>query len=97
MDEVKKMLHERKESYGTFMENARFIQFVMRELERTPNWKSMTTVHKEAIHMILHKLARLCCGSEWHEDSAKDIVGYSRLLYNWIESGGKRTWEKEDG
>lgn len=46
----------------------------------TPNWEGLSFDKKEALEMIVHKIARILNGDPNHKDSWQDIVGYAELV-----------------
>ena len=86
MSDVNATLAQREKTHGSFEVHANITQRLKRVLEDSPNWAGLPDVHKEALGMILHKIARLCCGDHMHLDSAHDIAGYARLIETFIEA-----------
>lgn len=77
-------LNERKSTYGDFENVAEMTQgllFVMGQY----GYESMPDMHKEAIHMICSKMARIVNGDHNHLDSWHDICGYAKLIENNIK------------
>jgi hypothetical protein len=52
------------------------------------NASALQDYHKEAIHMIIHKLSRMVNGDPNYLDGPRDIVGYAQLLYKEVENNG---------
>ena len=77
---IEATLNERYSRYGTFEDNANITQELMEIIERSPNFHKFTKQHKEAIHMIFHKISRMACGDPFYIDNVHDIVGYAKLL-----------------
>ena len=81
-DETDKLLSEREKTHGdaaeTFEVGIDLVSIVVHTC-------SPLRPHHFAIINILHKIARILCGS-YHEDHWNDIEGYARL--------GKRIQEK---
>lgn len=80
MSDVAKVLEERRQTHGSFAENARLTQHLMLALRTGRNWDRLTDIQKEALHMIMHKIARLMSGDPTHHDVFVDIVGYAKLM-----------------
>jgi len=77
-DDLDTMLTERGKRYGDFADHARVTQDILRALfAEAPQ---LTNVHREALHMIAHKLGRIVCGDPDYVDSWHDIAGYARLV-----------------
>lgn len=82
---IVKTLAERQSTYGDFSKVAEMTQgllFVMSQY----GYSDMPDTHKESIHMIASKLARIVNGDNNHLDSWHDIGGYSKLIENLIKS-----------
>ena len=85
MTDVTKTLKERGSRYGGFSENARLTQGLMALIEAHWNGDAMPAEHKEALHMICHKISRITCGDEWYDDNLHDIAGYAKLLEEYVK------------
>ncbi len=83
--DVTKTLEQRGGRYGTFEDNARITQKFMKALSEGTNFESLSDVHKEAYHMILHKICRSVNGDPWYEDNIHDVIGYAKLLEDYIQ------------
>jgi len=81
---INKTLTERGGKYGSFADNARIAQELMGVLETAPNYNKLAMTHKEALHMICHKMARMVCGDCMYADNPHDIAGYATLLEEWM-------------
>ncbi len=84
MQDINNTLEERGSKYGTIYNNARTTQGLMRVLEHAPNYHLLTDVHKECLHMIMHKVSRMVCGDTMYSDNPHDIGGYAKLLEEWM-------------
>ena len=73
-------LQERKDRYGSFANQAKITQVLKAVMVDTPNWKELTYDKKEALEMIMHKVARILNGDPEYHDSWHDIVGYAKLV-----------------
>ncbi len=85
-DNIEKTLVERGGRYGGFSCNARMAQDLNDTLKASPNYNALTREHREAFHMIFHKMARCCCGDPMYLDNIHDIVGYAQLLEEFLIS-----------
>ena len=83
-NKINKTLEERGGRYGSFECNAETTQKLMDVLRQHPNWEKLSNPHKEAYHMIFHKMARSICGDPMYNDNTHDIVGYAKLLEDYI-------------
>lgn len=73
-------LVERNKRYGTFSKQAEISQELQRVVAHYGGYKKMAPYQREAINMILHKLARIINGDANYDDSWRDIAGYSQLV-----------------
>ena len=81
---INKTLETRGSKYGAFSDNARITQQLEDVIKTAPNYDKLHNEHKEAFHMILHKISRSVCGDPMYADNAHDIVGYAQLLEDFI-------------
>lgn len=71
-------LKARKARYGDFTDHAAYAQRLKMVCRSAPSWGLMTTVHQEALDMIMHKIARALCGDPDYADTWHDIAGYAK-------------------
>jgi len=83
--EVRSLLEARKETHGSFTENAHISQGLQEVVAMGTKWPNMTPVQKEATRVICAKIARICTGDPNHKDSWDDIAGYAILAADRIE------------
>ena len=83
MDDITATLAQRGNRYGTFEDNARLTQALMATALGAAK-SELSNMHKEALHMIFHKVARMCSGDQWYADNPHDIAGYATLLEEYI-------------
>ena len=81
-ESVNDMLQDRISVYGDFASQADISQCLKHIVQSEANWKKMNYVQKEAIELILHKIARIMNGNPYYIDSWRDLVGYSQLVVN---------------
>lgn len=81
---IEETLKERGSRYGSFKDNAQITQGLMDVLKNAPKFNELHPMHKEAFHMIFHKIARCVCGDIMYVDNAHDIVGYAKGLENYL-------------
>jgi len=88
MTNVSATLAQRGNRYGTIENNATLTQTLMDEVlvAAMRSGQVLTPVHKECLHMILHKVSRMVCGDQFYEDNPHDIAGYATLLEAFINS-----------
>ena len=86
------ILSDRGRRYGSFAGHAAISQslqqvvadgFTKREDGKTI--EDMTPSQREALFMILHKVARIVNGDFNYDDSWRDIAGYATLVVNELE------------
>lgn len=83
--ETNEILTERGSIYGAFEDNARITQAMYIAAMTGTNVDILAHAHREAIHMILHKISRIVNGNPNHVDSWDDIAGYAKLVSNYIQ------------
>ena len=80
MKNTKELLEERNTTHGAFTGNAQVAQELKDIIHCTDNYNFyMTAVHKEALDMICHKIARICNGDPTFDDHWDDLAGYAQL------------------
>ena len=82
--EIDTTLDVRKKNYGDFEDNSRITQSLYNVIKTAPNYDKLSNEHKEAFHMIFHKIARCVCGDCMYVDNIHDITGYSTLLEKYL-------------
>jgi len=79
------ILEERGTTHGNFTDNAEIAQRMKRVVRDGVMWNECTPVQKEAIDMILHKIARAVSGNPNYNDHWDDIAGYATLVSDRID------------
>lgn len=83
-------LANRKKQYGELEPLCNIVQGLEGVLkDNYKDYECLPSVHKEIIHMIFHKIARLVNGNNYHIDTAHDITGYAKLLEDYIREQNK--------
>jgi hypothetical protein len=82
---TEQILAERQTTHGNFTDNADISQHLKRIVRSGLVYNEMTNVQKEAIDMILHKIARAVSGNPHFTDHYADIAGYATLVVNDTE------------
>jgi len=82
---VESILTERAKTHGDFTDNARIAQDLKRIVHTQVGWDKLTDVQREALHMILHKIARIMGGNPNVKDHWDDIAGYAKLASERIK------------
>lgn len=83
---INEMLDGRANRYGSFEGHARISQALKRAMQDSPNWQRLTDVQKEGLEMVQHKIARMLNGDPLYLDNVIDIVGYSTLVKDVMET-----------
>lgn len=73
-------LADRGKLYGVFKEQAAIIQDIKAIMRNTKRWGDMRNDQREALEMIISKIARILNGDPDYVDSWHDIAGYARLV-----------------
>ena len=81
---IEKVLAERGSRYGEFVDHAFITQSIKRAMENSLNWKRLSDDMKEALEMIAHKMGRILNGDPEYIDSWTDIVGYAKLVEDYL-------------
>lgn len=80
---VDKILDQRHETYGAFMDVAA-VSCMLRAIIRDRHPDLMAD-QEEALTMICNKIARIVNGDPNHIDSWKDLAGYATLVSDRLE------------
>jgi hypothetical protein len=88
MSDVEKTLAERGKRYGDFSGHSE-ISIALKDVVRSYDG-NLRPVHKEAIDMILHKIARILNGDPEYKDNWHDIAGYAKLTEDRCLEGKKK-------
>ena len=89
------VLQERGSRYGEFKDNATISQELKEILHNSFNWKIMPPDMREALDMIVHKIARIVEGDFNYDDSWIDVSGYSTLIVERLHQKQQRHIEQE--
>lgn len=82
---VETTLKERSKTHGDFTENAELSQDLKAIAAMGSKWQSMNAVQREAVEVILAKVARIVTGNPNHKDNWHDIGGYAKLAEDRIK------------
>lgn len=82
-------LKDRGEKYGVFASHAHISQTLKDILGVTSGWRRLSFSQKEALELIMHKIARILNGDPNYDDSWRDIAGYSQLIVNELNADAK--------
>ena len=81
MDKVKEILEDRGSIYGDYKEVAKTAQELKTAARTAEGWyHNLPGYQKEAIDMILHKIARAIEGNKYFVENWDDIAGYASLV-----------------
>lgn len=83
---IEEVLNQRQATYGSFTKNAEVSQMMKYFMTQGTNYKQMPMAHREALEMIVHKIARIVNGDPNYIDNWIDICGYSQLVIEEIKS-----------
>ena len=83
---IEEVLNQRQTTYGSFTKNAEVSQMMKYFMTQGTNYKQMPMAHREALEMIVHKIARIVNGDPNYIDNWIDICGYSQLVIEEIKS-----------
>lgn len=92
---VEKVLEERGNQYGSFVENSYVAQSLKRTIKLSPNGFKFPDHIQESLDMICHKIARVCCGNYMYADNFVDISGYAQLIVKQLEEEEEKAFKKE--
>lgn len=79
MTDVNDTLAERGKRYGDFTDHARISQSLQAAMHLSPNWPDLSDDKREALILIVHKIARILNGDPEYADNWHDIGGYAKL------------------
>ena len=77
--QVEDTLKERGTRYGDFTDNARVSQDFQIMIRSHPNYITLDHVKREALTVIMQKIARILNGDPNYRDNWHDIQGYAKL------------------
>lgn len=85
MAELTTILEERKRQHGDFSVHAAISQQLKAVAQSDlGGYSAMSDTQREAIDMILHKVARILAGNPNHHDHWDDIAGYAKITRDRI-------------
>lgn len=83
------ILSERGTRYGSFYNHAMLSQSFKSVLYSSSTWWRMSVDQREALEMVVHKIARICNGDPTYRDSWVDIIGYVQLVIDELDRRAK--------
>ncbi len=87
MSDLATTLAARKAVHGEFRDHAGLAQALKDVARGGCSWEQMEPMQREAVDMILHKIARACAGNPHYVDHWHDIAGYARLVEERLPQG----------
>lgn len=90
MTNINRTLEQRGSKYGSMEDNAVITQRLLAACATAPGWHGLEAIHRETVHMIMHKISRMLCGDKNYSDNMHDVAGYATLLEEYqiqIEEG----------
>jgi len=79
------MLDDRRSRYGDFASLSRLSQRMKEPMRLHEGWSRMDSYQREALEMILHKVARIVNGDPNYDDSWTDIIGYTQRVIEQLK------------
>ena len=88
-DSVAATLAQRGSRYGDFTDHAALCQSILHRLQSfvpheaptaRPNWERLSHVQRQALTVIVDKIARILSGDPDYDDNWHDIQGYAKLV-----------------
>ena len=81
---VEQTLKARLKTHGDFTDHSKTSQALKEVVFSGSKAEELTAVQREALEMILHKVARIVEGDPNHVDNWHDIGGYAKLAEDRI-------------
>lgn len=94
MTDINATLAERGARYGDFATHAAIAMDLKRAMENSPGWPTTSDPHRQALHVIADKIARILNGDPNYADNWHDIAGYATLVERVIAE--KTALQKND-
>lgn len=79
-NDIDSVLTQRGSNYGDFRGHAIVTCNILNSMRNSASWSKMSEEQQEALHMIAHKIGRICNGNPNYKDSWTDVIGYARLI-----------------
>lgn len=88
-EDINSTLEQRGDRYGCFEGISELSQKLLATClgHSSALDKNLSDVHREALTMICHKMARICNGDPNYDDSWRDIAGYATLVVTHLNGG----------
>ena len=85
--DVNETLSARGNNYGEYKNVAHTAQMLKDVVRKSASWPQMESYMHESLDMICNKMARICNGNPYYDDSWHDIGGYAKLVEDEINKG----------
>lgn len=80
MADIESTLQERGDRYGSFEHHAKIAQDLQRVMHAEAGWAKLADDQRQALTVIMDKVARMLNGDPAYRDNWHDIVGYAKLV-----------------
>ncbi|QJD55157.1 hypothetical protein Psm1vBMR14_gp05 [Pseudomonas phage MR14] len=80
MSSIESTLQERGDRYGSFEHHAKIAQDLQRVMHAEAGWAKLADDQRQALTVIMDKVARMLNGDPAYRDNWHDIVGYAKLV-----------------
>ena len=78
------IVNQRSKIYGDFKDIA-IVSQIIKDMYYVENNSENDAVINEAFEMIAHKMARIISGGSNYLDNWRDIIGYSKLVIDYLK------------
>jgi len=83
--DINETLDQRQKTHGIFTDHAQISQKLKTIISVQYNYGGLEDDQKEALEMIMHKVARILNGNPDTHDHWHDIAGYATLVANRLK------------
>ena len=80
MTDIQTIITDRAKTHGNFKDHAKISQNLKRAIRNEAAFNFLDDPKREALEMILNKVARIIAGNSKHKDHWDDIAGYAMLI-----------------
>lgn len=94
LEGIQGILQERNKSHGNYKVQSALADNLREVIYSSENWYVLTSLQRDALLMIIHKITRLLSGDPNHLDSWQDIAGYATLAVNDLTINGLKDLKK---
>lgn len=77
---IESTLKERGDRYGSFQHHAEIAQDLQQRMHQEVGWLKLAPDQRQALTVIMDKVARMLNGDPNYRDNWHDIVGYAKLV-----------------